>query len=154
MTFEDDLKRADKYEQGLMQYAEYIEDVKEIKDVRDIKKFQDKDIDFIILYKDGGFKLIEIKVDFFTTENFILETISNVSYNTKGCILKSMSHEIWYFFPRLDKLYILNTKKLKDWIYKYKGKLTRCGDNAKGILIRRPEIWNDVKYKVKRIHLK
>ena len=153
MTFKEDLERAKPYETAIMQYANHLEDVKEIIDVREDKKYQDLDIDFIILYTDGGFNRIEIKADFFTTNNFFLEVVSNKIYHTQGCLLKSQSEYIWYVFINLNELYIINTKKLKNWLYNTKVELTAGGDNALGVKIKRSDLYKYVKYKKKEIYL-
>ena len=153
MTFKEDLERAKPYEKAVMKYANHLEGVKETIDVREDKKYQNKDIDFIVLYKDGGFKRIEIKVDFFTTQNVFLEVVSNKKYNTQGCILKSKSEEIWYVFINLNKLYIINTKKLKNWLYTTKVELTAGGDNALGVKIKRSDLYKHVNYRVRKIYL-
>jgi hypothetical protein len=154
MTFKEDLKKAEPYETELMQFSTYLEGVKDITDVRDIKKFQENDIDFIIQYEDDTISNVEAKIDFFTTDNFFFEVISNTNYNTQGCILKTNSNLLFYAFPNLNKLYIIDTKKLKDWVYNYKGKFKKGGDNAEGILIKRTDIYKEVGYRVKKIYFK
>ncbi len=92
----------------------------EIINVESNSEYQDKDIDLIWKYENAEKRLcecaIEVKTDSYTTGNFWLETISNDVRNTEGCFLKSKADYFFYYFEKLDILYIIPLKSAKEWL--------------------------------------
>ena len=144
--FEQDLKRADSFEKGLIEYAKHDKNILDVLDVRHDSLFQDKDIDFVLLTVKHEIINIEAKIDFFSTNNFFFEVKSNKMYNTKGCMLKTESDYIWYYYINQSKLYVIPTIALKQFIKDYNGDYTNGGDNALGIKIKRGDLHRKVKY--------
>jgi hypothetical protein len=83
--------------------------------VEDNKIYQPKGIDFIAVTKTEKLRKIEIKTDTYDTGNYFIETISNSSKNTKGCLLTTESDFIFYYFIKKKELNIINTKKFQEW---------------------------------------
>jgi len=92
----------------------------EIINVENNPEYQDKDIDLIWKYENAEKRLcecaIEVKTDSYTTGNFWLETISNDAKNTQGCFLKSKADYFFYYFEKLDILYIIPLKPAQKWL--------------------------------------
>jgi len=92
----------------------------EIINVENNPEYQDKDIDLIWKYENSEKRLckcaIEVKTDSYTTGNFWLETVSNDAKNTQGCFLKSSADYFFYYFEKIDILYIIPLKSAKEWL--------------------------------------
>ena len=147
IIFKEDLQKADPYETGLIRFAMFMEGVEGVRDVRNKQHFQKIDIDFVILKKTGEVK-VEAKIDFYNTKNFWFEMISDRTFLTKGCILKTKSDELWYYCVAFDKLYIIPTNKLKKYLNENNFELTKGGDNALGIKISKAKIYKQIRYKI------
>ena len=85
-----------------------------IEDVRGEPGYQKEDVDFIIV-ESGEQAKIEVKTDFYTTGNIFVELESTLG-KTRGCLLKTKSDYILYFFIKENKLFIINTKEFRDYI--------------------------------------
>lgn len=84
-------------------------------DVSKLEKYQDKDIDFILYYKNGSRYSLEIKTDDKTTGNMFFETISNVEFRVLGCMLKTKAKYILYYFPKYRRLYVWEREEFVKW---------------------------------------
>ncbi|PKM78526.1 MAG: hypothetical protein CVU90_01965 [Firmicutes bacterium HGW-Firmicutes-15] len=125
-----------------------------IEDVSDNKFYQDMDIDLFIDLEDGQEIAIEIKTDsLYKTGNFFLETISNDYYGTAGCIVKTQSDYVFYYYPGPGKLYVLPTLALQQWIsdnqHRYTPKKTKLPGNlgqyySIGLCVPREVLMNEV----------
>lgn len=93
-------------------------------DLQDDKEFQEKDIDFRFINNQNkdDIRLVEIKCDSYISGNIFIETISNNSKGTLGCILKTESDYLFYYFRRWGRLYIFKTEPLKQWTLKNEDK--------------------------------
>ena len=118
--------------------------VRVIVDVRKDKRFQEKDIDFLVENADQQFTSVEVKTDFkaHETGNIVYEltTSGNV-----GCFEKTQADYIAYFVPKTKQVHMINVKALRKFIDLNKPKEIRMGDNATGYLI---PIANLIKAKV------
>ena len=126
MTFEQDLKRADKYEKMIMDRYQLL-------DVRELKEYQQIDIDFL-QPTDTKMRTIELKVDFFPPKNFFFETECN---GVAGAIMKTESDELWYYFVKNRKLYIFDTAQLQSLILhgNFDEYIKPGGDNSMGAVV-------------------
>ena len=89
-----------------------------IEDVRDGPGYQKEDVDFII-FENGKQAKIEVKTDFYTTGNIFVELESTLG-KTRGCLLKTKSDYIFYFFIKENKLFVIDTKEFQDYIVENK----------------------------------
>jgi len=88
--------------------------------VENNKNYQDRDVDLIwvtfSLEKGTEVWEIEVKIDSYTTGNFWLETISNDKTNSEGCFFKSKAKWYFYYFDKLDVLYIIPLHPAQEWL--------------------------------------
>lgn len=101
-----------------------------IEDVRDEPGYQKEDVDFIITEQDKRAK-IEVKTDFYTTGNIFVELESTLG-KTRGCLLKTKSDYIFYFFIKENKLFIIDTKEFQDYIVENKDRFPKKIVHNKG----------------------
>ena len=94
-----------------------------IEDVRDEPGYQKEDVDFIV-FENGEQAKIEVKTDFYTTGNIFVELESSLG-TTRGCILKTKSDFIFYFFIKENKLFIIDVKEFQDYIVENKGRFPK-----------------------------
>ena len=99
-------------------YLSQLDNVKEVKSVRDIRRYQLKDIDFIVYMKDGKEFSVEVKSDSYKSGNLYYETKSCIEFNTKGCFEKAEADYIFYYFFNMGKLYMLKTIPFRNWVRK------------------------------------
>lgn len=116
-------ERADFAQKGVDIISDYLMSLScavSVVNVENNSEYQDKDIDLIWKYENPQKKLcecaIEVKTDSYTTGNFWLETISNDAKNTEGCFLKSRADYFFYYFEKLDVLYIIPLKAAQKWL--------------------------------------
>ena len=110
-------------EQGVLRIIDWLYSLSRttgVWDVQDEERYQAKDIDLLVTAEGSRDNLddaiaIEVKTDFYTSGNFYFETVSNVGKDTLGCFLKTDSEFIFYYFIKLDKLYILRTGTVQEW---------------------------------------
>ena len=132
MSMLNDMSRANPFEEKLFDFAKQYHSNCKHSDVRELKKYQEKDIDFIITESFG----IEAKIDFYPEENFFFEIISNENINSIGCCFKTKAKYLWYYFVKTNALYVIPVENLQNFLrgdveqYKKKG-----GDNAIGVVI-------------------
>ena len=94
-----------------------------IEDVRDEPGYQKEDVDFVI-FENGEQAKIEVKTDFYTTGNIFVELESTLG-KTRGCLLKTKSDFILYFFIKENKLFIIDTKEFQDYIVENKDRFPK-----------------------------
>ena len=108
-----------------------------------VKKYQKIDVDllFYIEVVDEIIEvLIEIKTECVDTGNLFYEWISNTIYNTKGCMRKTQSDDIYFYYPLIKKVYKFDRKQFVAWAEprilagKYEGKPTSTPDKYTGEL--------------------
>lgn len=83
-----------------------------VADVRDDKYFRSMDVDLVI----DGNVFIEVKGDSHTTENIFIETISNVTKGTPGCLLYTAADYVFYYYIKKGVALVIPAKELKKWI--------------------------------------
>lgn len=88
-------------------------------DVSKIKKYQDIDVDLLLFLEQGTEeieKLEEIKTECVTSKNLFYEWISDEKYNTLGCMRKTKSDDIYFYYPLIDnKLYQFDRREFVKW---------------------------------------
>lgn len=104
----------DKVTQFLMQQKS----VCKIVNVEDDPLYRKKDIDLIIEKNHHGERrnfTIEVKYDSYPERNLYFETVSNLTYNTPGCLTYSEAHFLYYLYEKTDKLYVFHLKEFQNW---------------------------------------
>lgn len=103
-------------EQIIKSYFETNSNIVNVTDVSKDKKYQDKDIDFIVELKNGENISIELKTDTYDTGNIFYEAISNKEHNVLGCMIKSKAKCLFYYFIKTKELYVIDFKAYKKWV--------------------------------------
>lgn len=116
--FNKSINVGDNGEQIIKSYFENNPNIVDVIDVSKDKKYQDKDIDFIVKLKNGEDISIELKTDTYDTGNIFFEAISNKEYNVLGCMIKSKAKCLFYYFIETKELYIIDFKEYKKWVNK------------------------------------
>lgn len=134
MGFAESLSVASVGEFVVWDYFSHHKGIKEILDVRDDKKFQQYDVDFLIMDSNRQVAWVEVKTDFkaHETGNFVYEisTSGNI-----GCFEKTLADVIAYYVPSSGNLYLLDVKALREYTKTRTLREVRMGDNAKGYLL-------------------
>lgn len=138
--FSNDLNTGKIGEKKVYKYLSHNKKIKHIEDVTENKEYQNMDVDFICYNEDDKKCFIEVKTDTIAHKsgNIAYEIISNKHYGTIGCFEKTKAHIIFYYLLKTDELYIIKTKKLREYVnrkYKNRGKEIYMGDYALGYLI-------------------
>ncbi len=101
----------------IIPYLESLETTEKVKDVSEDVEYRKKDVDLILINKDGSEITIEVKADrqMHRTNNFFLETISNDVKKTLGCFLYSEAKEFYYYDSHDKIIYIITLEPARDW---------------------------------------
>lgn len=100
------------------QYLKELNNVQKVVSVQNNIKYQKEDIDFLVYLKNGKKVSVEVKCDSYKSGNLYYETKSCVELNTPGCFEKTKADYIFYYFIKLNTLYILKTQEFKTWVNK------------------------------------
>lgn len=105
--------------------------VSKIHNVENNKVFQKKDIDLLIKINERWCS-IEVKCDTYTSGNLYFETISNINKNTLGCLIYSEADFLFYYFEKINRLYILPMKRFRKWFIENKSMFKKKNPSTKG----------------------
>ena len=123
--FAESNKAGSKGEATVIEWLNSADNVKRVTDVSDDKKWQEKDVDLLVLFDNGRMLKMEVKTDSYKTGNFFYETISNKSKGSSGCFEYTDADFIIYYYSELKILYLMETKKLRRWFHLYKPRLEK-----------------------------
>lgn len=113
-NFKDSIKFG-KYGEDIV--INYIKNLKyDVIDVSNDKKYQNMDIDILLKTKDNTYIGVEVKTDSYDTGNIFFEIVSSTYPFNEGCMFKTRSDFIFYFFTKTKELYILNTSKYRKFV--------------------------------------
>lgn len=118
--------------------------VKKVYDARRSAKYQDADIDFVVdlsqksILSDlaGSTSVaVELKTDYTSYQNVYYEKSSCYELHTAGCMEKTKSDVLIYYYIRKKVFYVLNTKTFRTWVHEhsedfrksFKEERGRCG---------------------------
>lgn len=134
MNFADSLSMASIGEYAVWNYFNQLLTIKEIFDVRDDKKFQEMDVDFLVMDVKRQVTWVEVKTDYHSqdTGNFVYETSTSGNI---GCFEKTKADVIAYYVPKSRNLYLLTVSALRTYVRTHELKKIRMGDNAEGYLL-------------------
>lgn len=108
--------------------------IKNAFDVRHDKRFQEWDVDFLILDRNLQVTWLEVKTDMaaYRTGNFFYET---ESHGKTGCLERTKADCIAFFVPQSGNIYLCNTEALRRCVRTHSYRLIDAGDESKGYLI-------------------
>ena len=141
MEFEQDLIRGKAGEKVVYYMLTHNDKIKDVWDVSDDRRYQENDVDFLILTSKGQVYGVEVKTDFraHETGNIFFET---ESHGKVGCLQKTTADYIYYYLFHNKKLYMINTEKLREFLDR-KGIMmdtVKGGENSRGYLISIDEL--------------
>lgn len=95
------------------------------------REYFEKDIDFIIEFHSGKKQTMELKTDTTTYPNLFYEEISAMETNSIGCFEKTEAERLFYYYIKLDILYIFDMPKFRAWFKENKENFIRSGYQKK-----------------------
>lgn len=123
--FADSLKRGELGEEIFLSSFAGMKDVKKVYDARNSAKHQDMDIDFVVDFWHksklaGSARIsVELKTDFTLYQNLYYEQYSCYEMRTAGCMEKTKSDFLVYYYLRKKFYYILQTKSFRAWVHEH-----------------------------------
>lgn len=132
--FDESLKEGESGEHVVWNLLQNQPNIRSIVDVRKDKKFQEKDIDFLVENMNRQFTSIEVKTDFkaHETGNLVYEVTTSRHI---GCFEKTQAEYIMYYIPANKVVYMIDVVGLRTYIHKVRPEERRMGDNATGFII-------------------
>lgn len=124
--FTGSLKRGEAGEEIFIASLAGSKVVKKVYDVRRSAKYQDADVDFIIdlsqksMLSDltGSTSVaVELKTDYTSYQNLYYEKFSCYELHTAGCMEKTKSDVLIYYYIRKNIFYVLKTDTFRDWVH-------------------------------------
>lgn len=126
--FTGSLKRGEVGEEIFLSSFAGSKAVKKVYDVRRSAKHQDMDIDFVIdvmpksmlsvLAGSNKFS-VELKTDYTTYQNLYYEKYSCYELQTAGCMEKTQSDVLIYYYIRKKVFYVLKTDTFRAWVHEH-----------------------------------
>ena len=126
--FTGSLKRGELGEEVFLSSFAGSSAVKKVYDVRGSARHQDMDIDFIIDLNQtnvlsavaGSARVsVELKTDFTVYQNLYYEKSSCYEMRTAGCMEKTKSDVLIYYYIRKNFFYVLNTTAFRNWVHEH-----------------------------------
>lgn len=126
--FTGSLKRGEVGEEIFIASLAGLKAVKKVYDARRSAKYQDADIDFVvdlsqknILSKLTGSNTVavELKTDYTTHPNLYYEKSSCYELHTAGCMEKTKSDVLIYYYIRQKCFYVLKTETFRSWVHEH-----------------------------------
>ena len=126
--FTGSLKRGEVGEEIFISSLAGSKAVKKVYDARHSAKYQDADVDFIIdvmpknLLSDlaGSTRVaVELKTDYTMYQNIYYERFSCYELHTAGCMEKTKSDLLIYYYIRKNFFYVLKTDTFRDWVHEH-----------------------------------
>lgn len=123
--FTGSLKRGELGEEIFLSSFAGMKDVKRVYDARASARHQDMDVDFIVEFwhesKLAGSNRIsvELKTDFTLYQNLYYERYSCYEMRTAGCMEKTQSDFLVYYYIGKKLFYILKTETFRAWVHEH-----------------------------------
>ena len=121
--FAGSLKRGELGEEIFLSSFAGMKTVKKVYDARHSAKYQDMDIDFALDLKqkskltDSTRISVELKTDYTTYQNLYYEYFSCYELRTAGCMEKTKSDVLIYYYIKKNVFYVLKTDSFRDWVH-------------------------------------
>lgn len=123
--FTGSLKRGELGEEIFLSSFAGMQEVKKIYDTRGSARHQDMDVDFIVdFWREsklaGSARIsVELKTDFTLYQNLYYEKYSCYERRTAGCMEKTKSDFLIYYYIRKKFYYILKTESFRAWVHEH-----------------------------------
>lgn len=126
--FTGSLKRGEVGEEIFISSLAGAKAVKKVYDARSSAKYQEADVDFIIdlnqktILSDlaGSTSVsVELKTDYTTYQNIYYEKYSCRELHTAGCMEKTKSDVLIYYYIRKNFFYVLKTDTFRSWVHEH-----------------------------------
>lgn len=123
--FAGSLKRGEVGEEIFLASFAGMKDVKKVYDVRSSARHQALDIDFVIDFwhkskLTGSTRAsVELKTDFTVYQNLYYERYSCYELRTAGCMEKTRSDVLIYYYIRKKFFYMLKTASFRLWVHEH-----------------------------------
>lgn len=126
--FTGSLKRGEIGEEIFISSLAGSKAVKKVYDVRRSARHQELDVDFIIdltqknILSDltGSMSVaVELKTDYTTHQNLYYEKYSCYELHTAGCMEKTKSDLLIYYYIRKNFFYVLKTDTFRSWVHEH-----------------------------------
>jgi hypothetical protein len=88
----------------------------ELYNVEDDLFFRSLDVDLIARTGSGETLLLEVKGDRYLSGNIYIETVSNRTKNTPGCLLYTCADYLIYYFVKAGFALVIPVTALQEWI--------------------------------------
>ena len=121
--FAGSLKRGELGEEIFLSSFAGMKNVRKVYDARHSDKYQDMDIDFVLDLRhkskliDSTRISVELKTDYTFHENLYYEYFSCYELHTAGCMEKTKSDLLIYYYIRKKFFYVLKTDAFRDWMH-------------------------------------
>lgn len=121
--FAGSLKRGELGEEIFLSSFAGMKNVRKVYDARHSDKYQDMDIDFALDLRHkskliGSTRIsVELKTDYTTCTNLYYEKYSCYELHTAGCMEKTKSDALIYYYIKRNFFYILKTDTFRDWVH-------------------------------------
>lgn len=121
--FAGSIKRGELGEEIFLSSFADMKNVKKVYDVRYSAKYQDMDIDFALDLRheskliDSKRVLVELKTDYTVHNNLYYEKYSCYELRTSGCMEKTKSDLLIYYYIAKNFFYVLKTDTFRDWVH-------------------------------------
>ena len=128
IIFTGSLKRGEIGEEIFISSLAGSKAVKKVYDVRGSARHQDADIDFVVdvtpknILSDlaGSTRVsVELKTDFTCYQNLYYEKYSCYELHTAGCMEKTKSDFLIYYYIRKNFFYMLKTTSFRSWVHEH-----------------------------------
>lgn len=121
--FAGSLKRGELGEEIFLSSFAGMKNVKKVYDARHSDKYQDMDVDFALDLRqksqliDSTHISVELKTDYTVHQNLYYEYFSCYELRTAGCMEKTKSDLLIYYYIRKKFFYVLKTDTFRDWVH-------------------------------------
>ena len=126
--FAGSLKRGERGEEVFLSSFAGMKNVKKVYDARHSAKYQDMDVDFALDLSQksmlsalaGSTRVsVELKTDFTGYQNLYYERYSCYEMRTAGCMEKTRSDFLVYYYIRKQFFYVLKTTSFRAWVHEH-----------------------------------
>ena len=116
-TMKESKKIGDAGELLIREYYSKMNDVMNAHIVHNKRIQKDHGIDIFVFKKNGQVTSVEVKTDTYKSGNMYVETTSCVETQSLGCLVKTRSDILFYYFVGFDRGYeITDMDKFQDWV--------------------------------------
>lgn len=116
-TMKESKKIGDAGEQLIREYYSKMDGTIDAHIVKNKRVQKDHGIDILVFKNIGQVTAVEVKTDTYKTGNMYIETTSCVETKSLGCLVKTRSDILFYYFVGFDRGYeITDMDKFQSWV--------------------------------------